>query len=112
MSAAPLTARRPRSVLAGAAALALLSMALLGTSPAAAQTVTAVDDLVGRLQAEQVVVADDADVPLDVDAAREHCRSVLTAYKVPRRVVVADDLPRSQIGKVLRRQVRDQLLAD
>lgn len=57
-----------------------------------------------------VVTTDSAD--FDTDAAREHCRSVLTAYKVPRRVVVAEDLPRSQIGKVLRRQVRDRLLAD
>jgi long-chain acyl-CoA synthetase len=30
---------------------------------------------------------------------------------VPRRVVAVDDLPRSLIGKVLRREVRDQLLA-
>lgn len=48
----------------------------------------------------------------DVDAAREHCRKNLTAYKVPRRIVVVEDLPRSQIGKVLRRLVRDSLLSD
>ena len=47
----------------------------------------------------------------DPEAAREHCRTQLAAYKVPRRVEVVDDLPRSQIGKVIRRQVRDQLLA-
>lgn len=35
----------------------------------------------------------------------------LAAYKVPRRVFVVDNLPLSMIGKVLRRQVRDQLLA-
>ena len=34
----------------------------------------------------------------------------LAAYKVPRRVVVVDELPRSQIGKVLRKQVRDSLI--
>ena len=34
----------------------------------------------------------------------------LTAYKVPKRVVAVDELPRSLIGKVLRRKVRDQLL--
>lgn len=47
---------------------------------------------------------------IDPEAAREHCRSRLAAYKVPRRVVVVEDLPRSQIGKVLRRQVRESLL--
>jgi long-chain acyl-CoA synthetase len=30
---------------------------------------------------------------------------------VPRRVVVVDELPKSLIGKVLRRQVRDALIA-
>ena len=60
---------------------------------------------------EEVVAAVTTDAPdFDTDAAREHCRSALTAYKVPRRIVVVDDLPRSQIGKVLRRQVRDRLL--
>jgi long-chain acyl-CoA synthetase len=29
---------------------------------------------------------------------------------VPRRVLVVDELPRSQIGKVLRKQVRDSLI--
>ena len=40
------------------------------------------------------------------------CREHLAGYKVPRRVVVVDELPRSQIGKVLRREVRERLLAD
>ena len=47
---------------------------------------------------------------LDAAALREHCRSCLAAYKVPRRVVAVDDLPRSQIGKVLRKQVRESLI--
>ena len=42
---------------------------------------------------------------------REHCYERVTRYKVPRRVVVVDDLPRSMLGKVLRRKVREQLLA-
>lgn len=49
---------------------------------------------------------------LDVEAVRAFARGILTPYKVPRRIVVVDDLPRSLIGKVLRRQVREQLLAD
>jgi long-chain acyl-CoA synthetase len=49
-------------------------------------------------------------VELDVEDVRSRCRSNLAAYKVPRRVVVVDELPRSQIGKVLRRQVRDSLI--
>ncbi|MCI4061154.1 long-chain-fatty-acid--CoA ligase [Micromonospora sp. R77] len=51
------------------------------------------------------------DATADPDALRAACREHLAGYKVPRRIVVVDDLPRSQIGKVLRRQVRDTLLA-
>ncbi|MFB7250687.1 long-chain-fatty-acid--CoA ligase [Microbacterium sp. NPDC056234] len=47
---------------------------------------------------------------LDVDALRDFCRTRLTPYKVPRRIIAVDDLPRSLIGKVLRRQVRDSML--
>jgi len=49
---------------------------------------------------------------LDVDGLRDFCRTRLAAYKVPRRIVAVDDLPRSLIGKVLRRQVREQILRD
>lgn len=41
---------------------------------------------------------------------REFCKRQLTSYKVPRELVVVDDLPRSMLGKVLRRQVRDQVV--
>jgi long-chain acyl-CoA synthetase len=48
---------------------------------------------------------------LDVTALRQHCRAHLSAYKVPRRIVAVDDLPRSLIGKVLRREVRERFTA-
>jgi long-chain acyl-CoA synthetase len=56
-----------------------------------------------------IVVDDGADV--DVEAIREYARSILTPYKVPRRIFVVDELPKSLIGKVLRRQVKEKLLA-
>ena len=61
---------------------------------------------------EEVVAAVVVERELDLDAVRESIRASLAGYKVPRRIVAVDDLPRSQIGKVLRREVRDQLLAD
>ena len=48
---------------------------------------------------------------LDTGALLEFARGHLAAYKVPRRVVVLDVLPRSLIGKVLRREIRDMLVA-
>ncbi|MEW2006568.1 long-chain-fatty-acid--CoA ligase [Microbacterium sp. NPDC079208] len=47
----------------------------------------------------------------DMEGLRDFCRTRLTAYKVPRRITAVDDLPRSLIGKVPRREVRDRLLA-
>lgn len=55
------------------------------------------------------VVLDGSD--MDVEAIRDYVRGILTPYKVPRRVFVVDELPKSLIGKVLRRQVRESLLA-
>ncbi|GAA4370581.1 long-chain-fatty-acid--CoA ligase [Agromyces bauzanensis] len=47
----------------------------------------------------------------DAGAMRDFCRESLTPYKVPKRIVEVDELPRSLIGKVLRRRVRDDLIA-
>lgn len=63
----------------------------------------------GEEVAAAVVLRDGA--TLDAGALRDFCRTRLTPYKVPKRIVAMDDLPRSLIGKVLRRQVRDRMLA-
>jgi long-chain acyl-CoA synthetase len=62
---------------------------------------------------EQVVVAVvlRSGASLDAESIRSLARERLTPYKVPRRVVQVDDLPRSLIGKVIRRQVKEQLAA-
>ena len=36
-----------------------------------------------------------------------HCREHLTGYKVPHQVEFRDDLPKSNVGKILRRELRD-----
>ncbi|WP_240747108.1 long-chain-fatty-acid--CoA ligase [Microbacterium sp. K24] len=62
---------------------------------------------------EEVVAAIvvDGSTDVDVEAIREFARSILTPYKVPRRIFVVDELPKSLIGKVLRRQVKEKLVA-
>ncbi len=47
---------------------------------------------------------------LDQESIRDFARETLAAYKVPRRVVEVPELPKSLIGKVLRRKVRESLL--
>ncbi|OUD85831.1 Long-chain-fatty-acid--CoA ligase [Clavibacter michiganensis subsp. michiganensis] len=47
---------------------------------------------------------------LDEQAGRTTLRAELAAYKVPRRIVVLDELPTSLLGKVLRRKVREGIV--
>jgi long-chain acyl-CoA synthetase len=46
------------------------------------------------------------DPNLTKDAVVLHCKSLLTGYKVPRHVEFRDSLPKTPIGKVLRRELR------
>jgi len=44
---------------------------------------------------------------LDAAGLTAHCRQSLTAYKVPRIVEFIDALPKTTVGKILRRKLRD-----
>jgi acyl-CoA synthetase (AMP-forming)/AMP-acid ligase II len=43
------------------------------------------------------------------DALKQHVRSGLANYKVPRQIVILDELPRSSTGKILRRELKDRI---
>jgi len=49
-------------------------------------------------------------VPRDDGVTREsiieHCRKSLTAYKVPKQIEFRDELPKSNVGKILRKELR------
>jgi long-chain acyl-CoA synthetase len=47
---------------------------------------------------------------LTVEDVTAHCRENLTPYKVPKEIVFVDDLPKSNVGKILRREIREQEL--
>ena len=47
------------------------------------------------------------DPGLTSEALIEHCRKELTGYKIPRHVEFRDELPKTNVGKVLRRELRD-----
>ena len=46
-------------------------------------------------------------VELTADALIAHCRMHLTGYKVPRHVEFRAELPKTNVGKILRRALRD-----
>jgi long-chain acyl-CoA synthetase len=47
------------------------------------------------------------DESLTKEEVLEHCRTNLTAYKVPRHIEFKKDLPKTNVGKILRRELRD-----
>ena len=44
---------------------------------------------------------------LTEESLDEYCRANLTAYKCPKQVVFVNDLPKSNVGKILRRELRE-----
>jgi len=64
------------------------------------------DERAGEVVALFVVKKDPS---LTEDDVIEHCRKSLTGYKVPKRVYFRDELPKTNVGKILRRDLRDQL---
>ena len=48
------------------------------------------------------------DPGLTAEAVIAHCRANLTGYKVPRDVEFRTELPKSNVGKILRRELRDE----
>ena len=43
---------------------------------------------------------------LSEEGLRQHCRDNLAAYKLPKQIVFIDELPKSAVGKVLKRELR------
>lgn len=52
-----------------------------------------------------VVVKSDPNI--SEDELRTFCRESLTSYKIPKSIVFTDELPKTNVGKILRRELRD-----
>ncbi|MGA0733999.1 MAG: AMP-binding protein [Steroidobacteraceae bacterium] len=70
-----------------------------------AAAVAKADERSGEVVALFIVRKDPA---LTADAVIEHCRAALTGYKVPKYVYFKNDLPKTNVGKILRRELRDE----
>jgi len=71
-----------------------------------AAAVAQADERAGEVVALYVVRKDPS---LTEESVIEHCRSGLTGYKVPKRVYFRDELPKTNVGKILRRALKDEL---
>ncbi|MGO4705537.1 AMP-binding protein [Microvirga sp. 2MCAF38] len=60
----------------------------------------------GEIVAAYVVRKDET---LTAEALRDFCRENLTAYKVPRRIEFRTSLPKTNVGKVLRRALKEEV---
>lgn len=65
------------------------------------------DDRSGEVVALFVVKKDPA---LTAEALMEHCQKYLTGYKLPRHIYFRTELPKTNVGKIMRRSLRDELI--
>ena len=61
-------------------------------------------DVSGEVVKLFIVRKDDS---LTAEAVISHCRTHLTGYKVPKHVEFKEELPKTNVGKILRRELRD-----
>ena len=63
------------------------------------------DDTWGEMVAVATVLVEGKE--LTIDSLREWCRDQLSTYKIPKRLLVMDSLPRNAMGKVTKPAIRD-----
>ncbi len=47
------------------------------------------------------------EIEMSVEDVKAHCREHLTGYKIPRHIEFRDELPKSNVGKILRKDLRE-----
>lgn len=65
------------------------------------------DDEKGEVPQAYIVMAPGSQA--DAQSLLAHCREHLAAYKVPRKIVFCDDLPKTSTGKIMRRELADAI---
>jgi len=70
------------------------------------------DGASGEAVRAYVVRNPDAPGELSREAIIAHCRTHLTGYKVPKSVIIRDELPKSPIGKILRKDLKAEVKAE
>lgn len=68
-----------------------------------AAAIGVLDDVAGE-RVKLVVVTS---APVTADDIKKHCRQHLTGYKIPKIIEFREELPKTNVGKILRRELRD-----
>jgi long-chain acyl-CoA synthetase len=65
-------------------------------------------------EAVRAYVVRNPEVPgeLTREAIIAHCRTCLTDYKIPKSIVFRDDLPKTPVGKILRKDLKGEVKAE
>jgi long-chain acyl-CoA synthetase len=50
------------------------------------------------------------DASVSTDQVMAYCKTQLAGYKTPRVIQLRDALPKTNVGKILRRQLRDEVM--
>lgn len=81
---------------------------MIATHPAVAEVSVAgvLDESGGEVVKAWIVLRQGQQVT--ADEIRAFCRQQLTGYKVPRQIEFRDSLPKTMVGKVLRRELVKQ----
>jgi fatty-acyl-CoA synthase len=59
------------------------------------------------VEAVTAIVVPRAGQSLGQDELIAHCKTKLSGFKVPKKVIVVDALPRNASGKILKRELRE-----
>jgi long-chain acyl-CoA synthetase len=80
--------------------------AVIATNPAVAEVCVlgTSDPLCGEAVVAFIVPKDKS---LTAEQVRQHAKKTLTGYKVPKTVVFRDELPKSNVGKILRKDLKE-----
>ncbi|MEM4290669.1 MAG: class I adenylate-forming enzyme family protein, partial [Candidatus Caldarchaeum sp.] len=67
------------------------------------------DEVAGERIVAAVVLKPGADERVELEKLRENCRAKLAEYKHPSEFIVFSELPKSLVGKMLRRKVKEMI---
>ena len=70
------------------------------------------DAKTGEAVRAYIVKNPDYEGDLTTEDILRHCKGLLTDYKLPKSIIMRDELPKSPIGKILRKDLKAEVRAE